>query len=1057
MNDTISKPKSGIIRKSSLILLELFFILFILVTALGGAVVWRLSQGDLDAGFVKENIEDAINFEIAPFSVKSERINFLWDNLFERPVFTVQNLKFYNEDNNSVLTIEEIKFTLSRSHILFAQIIPRNISISGVDLHLVRMEDGSLRLGFLSGPALLLPKKENAPTTQNIQLKRFYEDNIAPLFESSFLQGLDEINLENSFLVYEDLVSGQAISFPGLTFEAEIDADELEAEVAVNFAHSNDEISQISLHSSYDIPSSKLFLDLTMQEFNPFLWGRIFKSSNLDVNKSKLILTGQFQTVLNNHLNIISSELFLKADSGRVNLPSLYDEAFALDAMAFAASYDHAKNGYKIEKGELSAYGLDLGFESFLPLPSDDQTQYSVPIRFTSNKFDLPLPEKAYPDAFEHEKAYEWLTEKLAHGTIYGFDLGLSIDLLKLDDGSWDADANNIRSNFNFEDLKVLYLSALMPLTNARGAATLNGENDQFIITGEAGNFEDIDLSDITVTIDRLLAKETGFVTVDAKAQGKLSSIFRYTEPEPIGLGEKMDIAIDQVQGDAALNVIVGLPTSADPKLNEMKIDISGTANEIFIPKLVNKMDVRGGPMQVSIKDNMVTVQGNGQLDTGYPATFKWQRFLKSEGQPYKMKVDAQIQSDHALRQKFGVDVSDYVSGKAGLDLVYTEYTDNSADIDIDADLTNAELFFAPLNYVKNPGDQARATLKAYLKNNSLSEINSLNISGPNLDIQKASLTFQNGDVHKGVFPENVINQTRGSCEFVFADKNTLKLKAEGPVIDAGPFMEGPSDTPYTGPAVIASINAKRMLVKKDRFVENASIYIDMDRQKQVQQFEMDGKAGKGDIYIRYKPDQNGRPILRGEIGDAGAALKVFDIYNFVKGGRLVVTGIPSDEFWKGNLSGKVMIMDFTLMEAPLLARLISALSLPGLGQLFNSEGIEFSKMEADFSWISRPQGSLINITDGRTAGSELGLTFKGTVDRAKDHIDLSGTIVPASTVNNIIGKIPILGHVITGGSGALIAATYEASGPAADPDVDINPLSVLAPGFLRRLFFEED
>ena len=38
----------------------------------------------------------------------------------------------------------------------------------------------------------------------------------------------------------------------------------------------------------------------------------------------------------------------------------------------------------------------------------------------------------------------------------------------------------------------------------------------------------------------------------------------------------------------------------------------------------------------------------------------------------------------------------------------------------------------------------------------------------------------------------------------------------------------------------------------------------------------------------------------------------------------------------------------------------------------------------------------------------------------------------------------------------ALFAATYTMSGAANDPKVIVNPLSVLAPGFLRKILFEE-
>ena len=71
-----------------------------------------------------------------------------------------------------------------------------------------------------------------------------------------------------------------------------------------------------------------------------------------------------------------------------------------------------------------------------------------------------------------------------------------------------------------------------------------------------------------------------------------------------------------------------------------------------------------------------------------------------------------------------------------------------------------------------------------------------------------------------------------------------------------------------------------------------------------------------------------------------------------------------------------------------------------------------------------------------------------------RDQLDLQGTIVPAYALNSIIGNIPVIGSLLLGGEGqGLFAANYRVTGSAADPEVSVNPLSALAPGFLRRLF----
>ncbi len=130
-------------------------------------------------------------------------------------------------------------------------------------------------------------------------------------------------------------------------------------------------------------------------------------------------------------------------------------------------------------------------------------------------------------------------------------------------------------------------------------------------------------------------------------------------------------------------------------------------------------------------------------------------------------------------------------------------------------------------------------------------------------------------------------------------------------------------------------------------------------------------------------------------------------------------------------------------------------MSLSGIGEALSGDGLEFEKLEADFLWVYRPQGSLLKIKEGRTSGNALGVLFEGEFDNARRFIDVSGTIVPMSLVNEIIGSIPLVGDILTGGSGGVFAATYKIKGLSDDPNLSVNPLSVLTSGIVRRVLFE--
>ena len=68
--------------------------------------------------------------------------------------------------------------------------------------------------------------------------------------------------------------------------------------------------------------------------------------------------------------------------------------------------------------------------------------------------------------------------------------------------------------------------------------------------------------------------------------------------------------------------------------------------------------------------------------------------------------------------------------------------------------------------------------------------------------------------------------------------------------------------------------------------------------------------------------------------------------------------------------------------------------------------------------------------------------------------LDLQGTIVPAYFFNSLLGNVPLIGRLFSPErGGGVFAASYSLRGKLDDPDVTVNPLSALTPGFLRGVF----
>jgi hypothetical protein len=112
--------------------------------------------------------------------------------------------------------------------------------------------------------------------------------------------------------------------------------------------------------------------------------------------------------------------------------------------------------------------------------------------------------------------------------------------------------------------------------------------------------------------------------------------------------------------------------------------------------------------------------------------------------------------------------------------------------------------------------------------------------------------------------------------------------------------------------------------------------------------------------------------------------------------------------------------------------------------------GISLEKMTVPFS----SKNNVIGVHGAIARGRAVGATADGYVDRPKNQLALKGSLIPAYGINSLFGSIPVLGSVLGSKKGeGLFAATYSATGNADEPKIEVNPLSVLAPGILRQIF----
>jgi hypothetical protein len=213
-----------------------------------------------------------------------------------------------------------------------------------------------------------------------------------------------------------------------------------------------------------------------------------------------------------------------------------------------------------------------------------------------------------------------------------------------------------------------------------------------------------------------------------------------------------------------------------------------------------------------------------------------------------------------------------------------------------------------------------------------------------------------------------------------------------------------------------------------------------------VTRMDLTGKIGVEPVWIDYV----GGPLSsRFQIGseDAGSVLAELDILETIHGGELDISGVVEGEGADERTTMLLEIRNFEMRDAPLLARLLSATSPTGLGDVLQGKGVRFERLSAT---ITLREGQT-RIDDAMVFGSALGLTVSGTVSTKAREIDLEGVVIPIYELNEFISSIPVLGDIIAGGKGeGILAADYRISGSLDRPSITVNPLTVLTPGIFK-------
>lgn len=1052
-------------RMTQLVLVIIIFLL------LGVSALWlRLQTGPIDLSFVQNKLVTLVNEQLGEYQVNLDKISLIWLNVQDPFVIETQNVEVL-KNGYPFTTVEDVKIGLSPTAFIKAKIRPSFLKISNPEIALSH-KDGELSLCCIveseeisstDSTAEVASDQSNQEDNINqlskpveveslqVEIQEILHDIINDSFTGSyaFFQDVSAIELENVSLIMVD-ENNQSKPFSSFDLELRESGKSLVGSLKVEI-FDEEKPGFIDTTLVYrDLQKDITFIG-DVKNISSNSLDELFSNSQSFVDQD-IVVNGKVTAAFNEEWKLSLAQLDVDIPVGEVRVGEQADKIFLIKDVALKSYYNRSEEKLNIDEfsGVVNDIDLSLKSEGFRK-----SGEVKLPILATISSISMEEISALIPPLENESSALSWPKHKLSKGALEDVSISLNLDIVKnKETRKREVKISDVKSDFVFKNMTVNYKDGLKPATEANGKGAY--ENDRLLIESDKANIQDVKASKVIVDLQELTVPNSGKGTVKIEAKGSLKTVLNYIADDPLNI---KDLGFDaqNAAGDVDADIEINFPLVKGVKAEDFDVSVSATVVDALLPDVTVGLPVTGGPYSVTYKDSKLIVEGSGQL-AKRPITFKWDQNTNTN----KAILTADVTTDDGLRKAYGVNLEEYVKGKIPVQLTYNSQGDRKT-FDIKGDITATDINLDAVDYIKTTGDKGAVSFKGLIEKDTLQEIDGLTVDAENLSIKNGRILFAKGEdleISRGQFQEVTVNGNKLSAEFELTEDNLFKLIAKAVVFDATPFFAGEKthkvDVGDAGsrPRQM-SIEAEKLHLKNDITATNAKIYVATNSAGKLDALEMDAVIGKGDTVLRFKPDESTQSKrIFVESSDAGRFLKGAGLYKNVRGGFLSIKGQPVQD--TSNILGQARIDNFRVKDAPIIAKLISTMSLTGIMKLLSDEGLTFTRLESDFEWRLRPQGDLIVIKNGRSSGSSLGLTFEGVVNRETKTIDLSGNVIPMSEVNKLIGDIPLIGDILTGGE-ALVAATYKIEGSIDDPKVTVNPLAALAPGFLRKILFEED
>ena len=664
------------------------------------------------------------------------------------------------------------------------------------------------------------------------------------------------------------------------------------------------------------------------------------------------------------------------------------------------------------------------------------------------------LAVKQFWPYFVADKARGWIHDHIIDGRVTSGTVEVDIPpgiLFRLKDGKKLA-PEHYKTVLNLADFSFRPFGDMPAIYDAKGTVTLEGM--KIAAELEKGSAADLEGNEIRITkgsfeMPDFAAKERiGNTTLEL--DGNITTIARISDRAPLRVMERMKVVPDQFSGKGYANIVARFPVGNKIQYENVDWNVLLELRDGASSKPLSGRRFSNADLLIDANPKGAQVRGSATLDGVRARVELAEPIGKSGAVKRSRKIVATF--TEADREKLGFDLAPVVRGPIDI----TIRRDGKREFH-DLDFTNSEVALPWIGWRKGKGIPSKGSFELSRKGEVFT-LKDFKLSGSGFE-GAGELVLNRKGLLKADISKLKLNEGDDIRLRLERKGDVYNINAIGLSIDARGILNtlihaGGFTKAQGGRSVNLVANFDVVRGFNNRIIKNAILLYE-SKNGRLNRIDMSANGSDGRNYSVQAQLNGNDTLFTVNTNDAGTALAFSDIYTRMRGGTLNANLLQTES---GPYLGPVRLQNFEVVNEPRLARMASNVNqMPnergGVQRIIPDAEDKVIKFQLADAKIERGQG-FMNVQDAIIRSGTMGITMTGKLYDQRDRMNLTGTFMPANGVNIAMSAIPLLGQLFSNGrDNALIGITYKLSGSRKNPDLEVNPLSIITPGVFNKVF----